>query len=627
MKILIVTNLNGIGLQRDFELVRDILLGLGHDVSWMQYDDHPDLAGFRYDLTIFLEVVPREFLETAPVKWAFLNPEWVKPEMVRLIERNIDKVFAKTREAERIFKDLWPDRTHYTGFAARDQYSPHIPRRPWCLHIGGNSSIRGTQAVIDAWRWKKDGVGMDGHLIVVSSVLKERPEVPMVTYYDRIGDEQLKVLQNQCLFHIYPTATEGYGHAIHEALGVGAVLLVTDAPPMNEIENAIRIPATKISKYNQADLYQVSALDIHESVNAARKKHHDTKETFARHEFLRNNEEFRKNLAAHLEDVKPRHVQAHRKKGTALRVGFLGNFLTAESTESMVRWAMEERLGIEVEALQENHVTLSALEEAMDYNDIFLWIHTHGYLAVNDRAMEAFLAKLRDRGTPTISMHLDKFWGIPEREARIGVDPFWKTQFVFTADGSRDKEFKAAGVNHHWMRPAISEVYCHPGVPRDEFRCDVGFVGAKGYHTEYPFRPQLLDWLAETYGDRFKHITGVRGHALNDFYASCRVAVGDCIFSGIPRYWSDRVPETVGRHGILLHPLVEGFDVPAFMFEPQNLRSLHEQIEVALATPPAILKYIRIGAADHVKNYHTWTNRMREILEIAGGDKWGNARR
>ena len=140
------------------------------------------------------------------------------------------------------------------------------------------------------------------------------------------------------------------------------------------------------------------------------------------------------------------------------------------------------------------------------------------------------------------------------------------------------------------------------------------FVGAKDYHAEYPFRRQLVEFLGETYGERFKHVTGVRGHELNNVYASAKVVVGDCIFAGTPFYWSDRLPETVGRYGFLLHPQVEGLNIPCGVYEPQNLQSLEKEIEYHLSLSDGWRHQWAVEAAEDVRAKHTWTVRMKEIL-------------
>lgn len=613
MKICIVSNLtNAIGLQRDFELLQDFL-SPAHEVTGIQYDKALPDGIDTFELAIYLEVIPRNLLELAPVRWAFLNPEFVTPDIVKIAQRHIHKIFAKTREAQRVFEEVFPGKVHYTGFMARDNYDPSIPKENRFLNISGNSAFRGAQELLDAWKWTLDGKSLSAHLTIVSELLHNKsPEVPPnVTLLGRVSDVELHILQNLCRFHLYPGATEGYGHSIHESLGVNATLLVTDAPPFNELESAFRIPAVGKHKSNLADIYEVSALDIYGAVNDLLEigNHAVT----SREEFLKGNEEFKKAFSAHLEEFNPRPVASViRTRGQGLQIAFIGNFKAEHSTENQIRWALEEGLGHDVEMLQENEVNLAAIRTAMEFSDALFWVRTPGWLQVPDREI---LELLEGAKIPTVSVHLDKFFGIPEREALIGVHPFWRTKFVFTADGSRDEDFKARNVNHFWMPPAASIVYAHPGTPWDMYRCDVSFVGARGgYHAEHPFRAQLVDFLEKTYGDRFKLIEGLRGHGLNDFYQSCKVCVADCFGGGkIPRYWSDRMVETPMRHGFLLSPKIEGMTIPLATFESENVTDLHEQIEYWLAHDDE-RKTLRSLCADHVVKHDTWTDRMAWVI-------------
>jgi len=446
-------------------------------------------------------------------------------------------------------------------------------------------------------------------------VLKDRPQIPMVAYYEKVDEERLRVLQNQCMFHIYPSGTEGFGHALHEALSVGAMVLTTGRPPMCEIEGAYYLGANKKTIYNLADVWEVDALEIFDAVQCVTKMSmKDIKRRGMRQQFLLGNIDFKNEFAKQLTDVRScTSGVSHHVKGETLRIAFLGNFLPEDSTENMVKWALTQGLGVEVEPLQESEVNLVTLEEAADWNDVFLWVRTPNYLQVTDGHMKDFLQRLRERKIPSISLHLDKFWGIREREEQIGNDAFWKSEFVFTADGSSQEKFKQRGVNHYWMQPAVSEVYCHPGVPRDEFKCDVGFVGAQHYHQEYPFRPQMVNFLKENFGDRFKHIFTLRGHGLNDFYASCKVVVGDCIFAGTPYYWSDRLPETCGRYGFLLHPEILGLDKGVPTYVPQSLDSLLYKIDLWL-TYEKERQLVRKYCTNRTILHDTWTVRMGEIL-------------
>ena len=630
MKIAIVTNMNGIGLQRDYELLNGFLQSLGHSVMGIQFDaaDHgtlPDPTVDAYDVAIYLEVAPRNLMNLSKRRWAFVNPDWCKPELVQTLDRSFEKIFAKTREGENILSPLFPGRVHYTGFMSRDQYDPNVTRRPWFLHVGGNSSLRGTQTVLDAWRWKKNGKSLEPTLILISNTVKEENLPFNVRLHEHVDEAELKTYQNGCMFHIYPSGTEGWGHAIHEALGVGAQLITTGRPPMNEIEGAYFLASDRSSKYNLADIWEVSALDIVEAVEQLSRTNERDAATLAfvfRQKFLEDNAKFKELFAEHFEPpavpvLGPVWVP-HKQEGQK-SIAFLGNFDAPESTENQVLWALTERMDMHVVKLQENTVRLAEVREAALYADAFLWIKTPGWLHVRDEDMLDLLVDLGQREIPSISMHLDKFFGISEREEQVGVHPFWMTQYVWTADGSPQAAgfFHSRKVNHHWMRPAISEVYCHPGTPRDEYRYDVVFVGARDYHPEYPFRPQLVDFLQREYDDRFLHVTGIRGHRLNDVYASARVAVGDCIFAGTPNYWSDRLPETCGRYGFLLHPKVEGLNVPCLTYEPQDLVSLHDAIEFALASSEVNRRKLIQLCAEMVWDRDTWECRMLDILGTA----------
>jgi hypothetical protein len=225
-------------------------------------------------------------------------------------------------------------------------------------------------------------------------------------------------------------------------------------------------------------------------------------------------------------------------------------------------------------------------------------------------------------GIKTASFHLDRFWGLnisDKREHGIGRHPFWHTDKVFTADGGHQAEFEARGVNHIWLPPAIAARHCYRGISQERFAVDVAFVGSARYHPEYAFRTQLIDWLTKVYGARFRRFAGdtasgvVRERALNDLYASAKVIVGDSCFAGSPYYWSDRVPETLGRGGFLIHPATPGLHIDGLVtYAPGDLGELREKIDMWVKHGPRLVCTDKAMAV--VKYHHTYTNRMGSVL-------------
>ncbi|MEX2253026.1 MAG: glycosyltransferase, partial [Thermoleophilaceae bacterium] len=117
----------------------------------------------------------------------------------------------------------------------------------------------------------------------------------------------------------------------------------------------------------------------------------------------------------------------------------------------------------------------------------------------------------------------------------------------------------------------------------------------------------------------------IRGPLLADLYASIKVVVGDsCLLPGDHgRYWSDRIPETLGRGGFLLHPWVGGIDDHFTDGEHLRLwpagdwRELQRLIEHYLRNDDERRRIAEAGRL-HVLENHTYTVRVRQLLERIG---------
>lgn len=301
-------------------------------------------------------------------------------------------------------------------------------------------------------------------------------------------------------------------------------------------------------------------------------------------------------------------------------VSYLGNFGAPFSTENYILRAFEQ-LGWEVIALQENSVSTDDILQAVYQSDFLAITHTYGWSprCRIGLSMEDLLERLKSNGIPTVALHLDRYWGIPEREIMMRTHWFFKCAQVWTSDGGNQDKFAELGIEHHWFPPGIDQQHTFIGTPRDEYRADVCFVGAREYHNEaYPFRKQMVDWLADEphpwsvirFGsDR----PTIRGPELNDIYASVKIVVGDSIFAGSSFYYSDRIPETIGRGGFLLHPKCEGMEFPMASYAPQSIRDLEIQIEYWLSHDKEREELRRAGF-EWFKHNGTWCHRLLDVL-------------
>lgn len=621
MKIGLITNLKSRGLCLDATLIGTFLASNGHEPTFIQYDEH---RGGEYDLLIFFETIAEDKLSLSKAApWLFVNPEFIYDRDINIIREKFSKILCKTKEAFRICSELFPEQAVYTGFLAQDRFDNDIPRAKNFLHVAGSSRVKGTESVISAWRWRHNGKPLDASLIVVCDWWEDDVP-PNVVVLKNIEEEQLKLLQNSCLFHLQPSGTEGFGHTIRESLSVGATLLTTNKPPMNEVKAPYLVPSVGSYQFHKAEIHEVSPLDIHKAVKAMLAlETHEFAQWKPREIFLQGNEEFKENFKALLADFKPdapKIVYSRKREWEGQkRIAFLGNFIPPFSTENDLAWTFQH-LGHEVIKLQENTVSTEAFSAALTNSDMFLWVHTHGFNIISDANMESAIDLLKFMEKPSVGFHLDRFWGIPEREERIGKTPFWKLAYLFTADGGNQERFKERGINHIWSPPGIVERDCHYGTPKTEYACDVAFVGSvDGYHECYPFRREMIEFLKDRYRQRFKTFLHVRGPDLNDLYASVKVCVGDSIFANSnglsDSYWSDRVPETVGRGGVLVHADVKGMTGAGVMVHtPGDLEDMAEMIDFLLGEPEG-RRVMRDKGMGWVRQNATYTQRVEKLLK------------
>lgn len=331
----------------------------------------------------------------------------------------------------------------------------------------------------------------------------------------------------------------------------------------------------------------------------------------------------------------------------SLRVAYLGNFGPEHSTENHVARALRFN-GVRVHQLQENDPHAWAfLAEAVQggHFDLVLWTRTGwdwpnvaGISLEDARDLQwRMLGNAQEFGVPTVGFHLDRWFGL-NREPQVVEEPFFRVALLVTADGGHDAEWEAAGVNHHWMPPGVSREEClRVGQVRSDLRAQVGFVGSwRSYHQEWSYRRELVQWLRSTYGrparprphvERLRIVEGgMRGQDLCDLYASIDVLVGDsCLVPGADgtpaaRYWSDRIPETLGRGGFLIHPEVPGLreyfpeDVLA-TYPLGDLNELGARIEMWLARPEDRAAR-SIVAREHVLEHHTYEVRMAQLVAL-----------
>ncbi|WP_167543335.1 glycosyltransferase [Streptomyces violaceusniger] len=319
-----------------------------------------------------------------------------------------------------------------------------------------------------------------------------------------------------------------------------------------------------------------------------------------------------------------------------MRIVFLGNFAVHWSSETYWAHSLED-LGHEVTRLQ---VTQASAEEILARGraaDLLVWVHTPGGRTPGALGMEQVLAELRAAEIPTVSYHLDLWAPLPRAE-QVGRDLIYRhIEHFFSVDpGLVDWFGRQTQVKGHYLPAGVYGGDCRmverTPVDGGGFPHEVVFVGGRyNYPPQWPYRGELVDWLEGTYGERFTHFgvdgtAEVYGAALNQLYANTKIVVGDTLCPGFDYagYWSDRIYETIGRGGFMIHPYIPGLEEQFTdgrhlkFYTYGDFGELRELIEHYL-THGEEREAIRRAGFEHVRDNHTYAHRWKAILEAVTG--------
>jgi len=306
-------------------------------------------------------------------------------------------------------------------------------------------------------------------------------------------------------------------------------------------------------------------------------------------------------------------------------ITFLGNFRVDYTTETHHTKTLES-MGHHVIRLQESESTSEDVFNNAINSDLFVWVHTHGWNTPGIMTMQDVLLRLKKHKIPSMTYHLDLWLGLSRQRDLRRKPVYQHIDHFFTVDRKMAEWFNTrTNVKGHYVPAGVYDKECvyTPTTPKE----DVIFVGSKTYHPEWPYRPKLINFLSKTYGTRFnlygrEGLGIVRGQDLNNLYASTKVVVGDtlCPNFNYPDYWSDRIYETIGRGGFLIHPYINGLEKEfedkkhVVFYEYNNLNQLQELINYYLEHD-AEREEIRRSGHELVKNNYTYKNRWQAILK------------
>lgn len=231
------------------------------------------LAASPYDINLFLEDITPGFFSYARANAFIPNPEWFKKYQHRYL-KGIDVVLCKSRSAQQTFDSLG-SHSRFISFTSEDRLDSTDPamKSQGYLHLAGRSWQKGTKPLTDLWlkhpEWPLLTVVQSAQ--TYSQARVEPIVAPNINHIlDRLDDAHLRELQNTHAIHLCPSEAEGFGHCIVEAMSCRALILTTNAPPMNELittDRGILVDYYKTRRQRSGENYYVDLTELEQKIS------------------------------------------------------------------------------------------------------------------------------------------------------------------------------------------------------------------------------------------------------------------------------------------------------------------------------------------------------------------------
>ena len=309
MKINIISYDNGYGLSEDIRKLKSFLKNINIEMDIQIYNFY-DFKCRIADLNIYLEVVNNLLVKFAKFNIMIPNQEWYYQHWVPYL-KNFDLILTKTNYATELFKSI-PEvnKVQYLGWTSSDKNNQELSKfNRRCLHLCGRSIYKQTQKIVNMW--KPEYIPLTVVYSPKDVKLKVKKQSNITYLNQKLSNQQLEMIMNTHSIHLCCSETEGFGHYLNEAKSCQALVITTDAPPMNELiedeyglkikyQSEISLDKTLGKKYEFDDNHFHQVIS---SLQQLPEKDIEDKGVLARESYLKNELRFRNNLEECFQDI------------------------------------------------------------------------------------------------------------------------------------------------------------------------------------------------------------------------------------------------------------------------------------------------------------------------------------
>jgi hypothetical protein len=262
MRVNIIGNHHkGTGVSQDVQILHGLIVHVFGKETQIRHVPHYYPQCPEAELNVFVEVITPSLLPYAAKNIWIPNPEWTY-QTWEPYARMVDEIWVKTHEAEKLFAE-WDVPTRYIGWTSIDKVQPDKKNFYKAIVPVGKNIWRNPKPIIQAYmRMAQQKPDMyralpELHIVhrpdyVALPPLPDFVKDKIKLHSEIMPEKEYDELLQECGLCICMSATEGFGHAVNEAMSVGSILILSPIDAFRELtEDAIWVSNSKMTPHPQ----------------------------------------------------------------------------------------------------------------------------------------------------------------------------------------------------------------------------------------------------------------------------------------------------------------------------------------------------------------------------------------
>ena len=250
----------GTGVAQDVQVLHGLLAHVLGKETQIRHVPHYYPHCPEAEVNVFIEVITPSLFPYAAKNIWIPNPEWTYKTW-EPYAKMVDEIWVKTHEAEKLFAE-WPGTVRYIGWTSIDKVQPEKKNYFKAIVPVGKNIWRNPKPILQAYLriQQRDVSGFRSlpelHIVHAPDAV---PIAPLpeslsgkVFVHTTLKESEYDALLQECGLCICMSASEGFGHAVNEAMSAGCVVMLSPIDAFRELtDNAIWVSNAKVTPHPQ----------------------------------------------------------------------------------------------------------------------------------------------------------------------------------------------------------------------------------------------------------------------------------------------------------------------------------------------------------------------------------------